>query len=379
MERCESKELDVEIRNLIEKNTTYQLCEDPKPIAQECPNPQRTLHSLKTPIETNAQGRLGCTWADVNDMEAPADPLESRHMSLTKKKTVSANSLEQQILSLERQRRELLEVNKQWDHQFRSMKQLYEKQLAEMKAKLDVSERRVSELEEERHRQHPEDEKLRALGRERPLQETRETKALSEALHEMKEENKLLKQKNASMIRKKEHYESEISRLNKALLDVLKKQRSPVLGTPSEKGDRNSLEDMRTQLEVLRQQVQIYEEDFRKERSDRERLNEEKEALQKINERLQSQLNKLNSQTKDLQVQSEKAVYPPPLFLSPCVNYGTCGLVLHYQDPRAHPVSRRAHEQQQHSPDYQWYVPDQFPPDVQHKANDPSSEKGAHR
>ncbi|KFV18326.1 TNFAIP3-interacting protein 3, partial [Tauraco erythrolophus] len=222
--------------------------------------------------------------------------LQSRHILLTKKKTVSAHSLEQQILSLERQRRELLEVNKQWDNQFRSMKQLYEKELAEMKAKLDASERRVSELEEERHRQHPEDERLRALGRERALQETKETKALSEALHQMKEENKLLKQKNASMVRKKEHYECEISRLNKALLDVLKKQQSPVHVTPSEKGDRNNLEDMKTQLEVLRQQVQIYEEDFRKERSDRERLNEEKEALQKINERLQSQLNKLNSQ-----------------------------------------------------------------------------------
>ncbi|NXL03128.1 TNIP3 protein, partial [Mesembrinibis cayennensis] len=295
--------------------------------------------------------------------------LQSRHMLLTKKKTVSANSLEQQILSLERQRRELLEVNKQWDHQFRSMKQLYEKQLAEMKAKLDVSEKRISELEEKRHQQHPEDERLRALGRERPLQEMKETKVLSEALHEMKEENKLLKQKNASMVRKKEHYECEISRLNKALMDVLKKQHSSGLGTPSEKGDRNSLEDMRTQLEVLRQQVQIYEEDFRKERSDRERLNEEKEALQKINGRLQSQLNKLNSQTKDLPVQSERPSYPPPLFLSPCVNYGSCGLVLHYQDPRAHPASRRAHEQQQHSPDYQWCVPDQFPPDVQHKAN----------
>ncbi|NXO52788.1 TNIP3 protein, partial [Aramus guarauna] len=295
--------------------------------------------------------------------------LQSRHILLTKKKTISANPLEQQILSLERQRRELLEVNKQWDHQFRSMKQLYEKQLAEMKAKLDVSERRVRELEGERHRLHPEDERLQALGRERPLQETKETKVLSEALQEMKEENKLLKQKNASLIRKKEHYECEISRLNKALVDVLKKQSSPVLGTPSEKGDRNSLEDMRTQLDVLRQQVQIYEEDFRKERSDRERLNEEKEALQKINERLQSQLNKLNSQTKDLPVQPEKPSYPPSLFLSPCVNYGNCGLVLHYQDPRVHPASRRAHEQQQHSPDYQWYVPDQFPPDVQHKAN----------
>uniref|UniRef100_A0A8B9M0J7 TNFAIP3 interacting protein 3 n=1 Tax=Accipiter nisus TaxID=211598 RepID=A0A8B9M0J7_9AVES len=104
----------------------------------------------------------------------------------------------------------LLEVNKQWDHQFRSMKQLYEKQLAEMKAKLDVSERKISELEEERHRQHAEAERFRVLGRERPLQETKETKVLSEALHEMKEENKLLKQKNASMIRKKEHYECEI-------------------------------------------------------------------------------------------------------------------------------------------------------------------------
>ncbi|XP_009886200.1 PREDICTED: TNFAIP3-interacting protein 3 [Charadrius vociferus] len=319
--RCESKELDIEIRNLIEKNNTYQLCEDPEPVAQESPNAQRTSCSLKTHSETNAEGHLGCTWADVSDMEVPADALESRHTLRTKKNTISAGSLEQQILSLERQRRELLEVNKQWDHQFRRMKQLYEKQLAEMKAKLDVSERRVGKLEEERHRQHPEDERLRALGRERPLQETKETKVLSEALREMKEENKLLKQKNASMIRKNEHYECEISRLNKALLEVLKKQHSPVLGTSSEKGDRSSHEDMRTQLEVLRQQVQIYEEDFRKERSDRERLNEEKEALQKINERLQSQLNKLNSQTKDL------------------------------------------------PPDYQWYVPDQFPPDVQHKAN----------
>ncbi|NXW30969.1 TNIP3 protein, partial [Phaetusa simplex] len=263
---------------------------------------------------------------------------------------------------------QLLEVNKQWDHQFRRMKQLYEKQLAEMKAKLDVSERRVGELEEERHRQHPEGERWQAPGREKPLQEAKETKVLSEALQEMKEENKLLKQKNASMIRKKEYYECEISRLNKALQDALKKQHSPVLGTPAEKGDRNSLEDMRTQLEVLKQQVQIYEEDFRKERSDRERLNEEKEALQKINKRLQSQLSKVNSQTKDLPVQSERPSYPPPLFFSPCA--GGCGLVLHYQDPRVvRSASRGAHEQQQHSPDYQRYVPDQFPPDVQHKAN----------
>uniref|UniRef100_A0A8D2NK33 TNFAIP3 interacting protein 3 n=3 Tax=Zonotrichia albicollis TaxID=44394 RepID=A0A8D2NK33_ZONAL len=374
MERCESKELDVEIRNLIGKSNALESCEDPKPLAQERLSPQRTSCSLKSCSEGSTPGQLGCTWAGGSHMEAPAEPLQSRHTLLSKKKPLSSNSPEQQILTLERQRRELLEVNKQWDHQFRSMKQLYEKQLAEMKARLDVSERRVSELEQERHWQRPEEERWQVLGRERLLQEKKDTEVLSEALHEMKEENRLLKQKNASMTRRKEYYESEISRLNKALLDTLKKH-PPVVGTPPGKGDRNSIEEMRTQLEVLKQQVQIYEEDFRKERSDRERLNEEKEALQKINERLQSQLSKLSSQTKDLPEQPGRPSYPAPLFLSPCVSYGGCGVVLHCPDPRAHPAPRRAQQQQQGWPDYQWCVPDQLPPDVQHKANDSSLEK----
>ncbi|XP_040555439.1 TNFAIP3-interacting protein 3 isoform X12 [Gallus gallus] len=346
--RCESKELDVEIRNLIERSGTSKSREDLEPIAQGSVNHQRTSCSPKTRSETNAQGHLGSTWADVSEMEAPADPLESKHVLPSKQKTVLAKSQERHILSLERQKQELLEVNKQWDLQFRTMKELYEKQLAEVKAKLHLSERRVSDLEEERHRHPPEKERLQFLDRDRPSQETKETKVLSEALHEMKEENKLLKQKNASLIRKQEHYECEISRLNKALLDVLKKNCS-VLGTPSEAGDKNSLDDMKTQLEVLKQQVQIYEEDFRKERSDRERLNEEKEALQKANERLQTQLNKLNSQMR------------------------TCLKGKEQQERQLQQQSKDI------PPDCQWYVPDQFPPDVQHKANDLSSEKGAHR
>ncbi|XP_071610020.1 TNFAIP3-interacting protein 3 isoform X2 [Heliangelus exortis] len=84
---------------------------------------------------------------------------------------------------------------------------------------------------------------------------------------------------------------------------------------------------------------------------------------------MKTQLEVLRQQMKDFLVQSERPSYPPPLYLSPRINYGNCGLVLHYQNPQAHRASGRAHEQQQHSPDYQWYVPDQFPPDVQHKAN----------
>lgn len=55
-------------------------------------------------------------------------------------------------------------------------------------------------------------------------------------------------------------------------------------------------------------------------------------------------------QTKDLPVQPERPSYPAPLFLSPCVSYGGCGMVLHCPDPRVHPVPLRAQKQQeQHS------------------------------
>lgn len=48
---------------------------------------------------------------------------------------------------------------------------LFAFQLAEMKTKLDMSERRVSELEEERHQHPPEKERLQVLGRDRLSQE----------------------------------------------------------------------------------------------------------------------------------------------------------------------------------------------------------------
>ncbi|XP_067405395.1 TNFAIP3-interacting protein 3 [Emydura macquarii macquarii] len=355
-----------------------------------------TSRSLKTYSKKDIRGLSLLPRTGMNGRETSAD--QSQCMLLTKKKTILTDTFEQQIIILERQRQELLEVNKQWDQQFRSMKQRYEKKLAEVKAKLSASQRSVSELEKERHQHQQECERLqRALARDGPLQEAKEKEILNEALNEIKEENKLLKEQKASMTKKKEHYECEISRLNKALLDALQKQHPSFLVPHLDKSDRScSHEEMRTQMEVLRQQVQIYEEDFKKERSDRERLNEEKEVLQKLNERSQSQLNKLNSQikacrqekellekqlkqqTKDLPVPSERRCFPPQVFLPPCVNYGTCGLVLHYQEPRVHMALQGMHDQQQHLPDYQWYVPDQFPPDVQHKSNDTSSEKEVH-
>ncbi|XP_074848053.1 TNFAIP3-interacting protein 3 [Carettochelys insculpta] len=347
---------------------------------------------LKTSSGTDIRNHIRPSQTDMNGSDTSADQSQKCTL-LTKRKNIPTGTLEHQIITLEREKQELLEVNKEWDQQFRSMKRHYEIKLAEVKAKLGASQRTVSELEKEKHRNQQECERLQALARERPAQDAKEKEILNDALNELKEENKLLKEQKASVTKRKEYYQSEINRLNKALQDALQKQHSSFHVPHLDKSDRTcSYEEMRTQLEVLRQQVQIYEEDFKKERADRERLNEEKEALQKLNERTQSQLTKLNSQMKafqlkkelekqlkqqpkNLPVPPERCCFSPQVFLPPCLNYGNCGLVLHCQDPHVHMTSRGTHDQQQHPPDYQWYVPDQFPPDVQHKANDTSSKK----
>ncbi|XP_053107193.1 TNFAIP3-interacting protein 3 isoform X2 [Hemicordylus capensis] len=303
------------------------------------------------------------------------------------KKNISTDMLEQQIISLEKQRQELLTVNNQWDEQFRRMKQHYEKKVTEAKAKLEIMQKTVRELEKERLQMRQQCQRLEALAKDQLLKEMRDKKTL-------KEENRLLKKETTLANTKKSHYECEISRLNKALLDALKDQSAPFHVSHVDASDRNcSQEEMRMQMEVLRQQVNIYEEDFKKERADRERLNEEKEALQSINERSQSQLNKLNSQIKDcneekellekkvkqqardLQALTEKRSYPHQIFVPSCLHYGNYGLPHPYPEPRLTLATCGINRKQQPPPDYQWYVPDRFPPDVQHKANGPSLEK----
>ncbi|KAB0368206.1 hypothetical protein FD755_019972, partial [Muntiacus reevesi] len=160
-------------------------------------------------------------------------------------------------------------------------------QVAELKSKLDSAERFLGTLEKERLDQT----RVTCIHRQK------EKESLNGELHELKIENNLLKEKNALMNHKKQQYECEIKRLNKALQDALRMDCSPSLEDCLGKSEVEcSREEMQTEMEVLKQQVQIYEEDFKKERSDRERLNQEKEELQQIIQTSQSQLNRLNSQ-----------------------------------------------------------------------------------
>uniref|UniRef100_A0A8C0A5W3 TNFAIP3 interacting protein 3 n=1 Tax=Bos mutus grunniens TaxID=30521 RepID=A0A8C0A5W3_BOSMU len=225
----------------------------------------------------------------------------------------------------------LLEVNQQWDQQFRSMKELYERKVAELKSKLDSAERFLGTLEKERL-QSPRESFPPHCRTSEPLRRAeKEKESLNGELHELKIENNLLKEKNALMNHKKQHYECEIKRLNKALQDALKVDCS---SSPEDRLGKSEMEcsreEMRTEMEVLKQQVQIYEEDFKKERSDRERLKQEKEELQQIIQTSQSQLNRLNSQIKACQMEKEKLERQLKQMCFPTCN---CGWNFHLRDP----------------------------------------------
>ncbi|KAM5307995.1 TNFAIP3-interacting protein 3 isoform 2-T2 [Glossophaga mutica] len=295
-ERCDSVELDHTIRVLIERGASPA----PEGAAPGAAPSPRSSCSPKSPASmAHAQGATATGAA-----EGPPGCTECANSSRGKNST---DSLERKIRCLEKQRKELLEVNQQWDRQFRSTKELYERKVAELKMKLEATERLLSTPEKERPWGQRDRDRPRDLAQEQQHRAQEEKESLDQELHQLKRENKLLREKNAAVSRKKEYYECEIKRLNQALRDALKIEGAPFpedCSGESEKGC--SLEEMRTEMEVLKQQVQIYEEDFNRERSDRERLSQEKEELQQSNQTCQSQLNKLRSKLKACQMEKEK-------------------------------------------------------------------------
>ncbi|XP_021092101.1 TNFAIP3-interacting protein 3 isoform X2 [Heterocephalus glaber] len=321
-ERCESIELDNKIRDLIERSASR----NPKGVTMEATPSHRFSCSPKTFREKASMAHLAEGTAGVNIAQSSTEHIECAQSSRRKNLT---STLEHKIRCLEKQRKELLEVNQQWDQQFKNMKELYERK--------------------------------------------KEKENLNEEIQELKKENKILKEKNALANKKREHYECEIKRLNKALQDVLKIESSSFFEDCAGKSKvKCNHAEMITEIEVLKQQVQIYEEDFKKERSDRERLSQEKEELQQINQTSQSQLNRLSSQIKAYQMEKEKLEKQLKQVYLPSCN---CGLVFHLQDLWKPTGPEAVQDQWEHPPDYQWYALDQLPPDVQHKANDFSSEK----
>nr|XP_056707663.1 TNFAIP3-interacting protein 1 [Euleptes europaea] len=224
---------------------------------------------------------------------------------------LSLGTSEKKVKILEHQRNELLEVNKQWDHHFRLMKQQYEQKITELRQKLADSQKAVVELEAEREQKQRDFDRKLLLAKSKIEEEEAEKERYSAEVKDLRQQVKLLQDQLVPVARQKE-FQKEIVRLNKALEEALNVQASALSAS---KGPVESSLDIRqqevmTQNELLKQQVKIFEEDFQRERSDRERMNEEKEELKQQLEKLQKQLthtsNQLRISKEDCQKEKEE-------------------------------------------------------------------------
>nr|XP_012300794.1 TNFAIP3-interacting protein 1 isoform X5 [Aotus nancymaae]XP_012301509.1 TNFAIP3-interacting protein 1 isoform X5 [Aotus nancymaae] len=210
---------------------------------------------------------------------------------------------EKKVKMLEQQRGELLEVNKQWDQHFRSMKQQYEQKITELRQKLADLQKQVTDLEAEREQKQRDFDRKLLLAKSKIEMEETDKEQLTAEAKELRQKVKYLQDQLSPLTRQREYQEKEIQRLNKALEEALSIQAPPsspptAFGSPEGAGGLLRKQELVTQNELLKQQVKIFEEDFQRERSDRERMNEEKEELKKQVEKLQAQVTLSNAQLK---------------------------------------------------------------------------------
>ncbi|KAM7101460.1 LOW QUALITY PROTEIN: TNFAIP3-interacting protein 1 [Ciconia maguari] len=270
---------------------------------------------------------------------------------------------EKKVKILEHQRRELLEVNKQWDQHFRATKQKYEQKVTDLHQELAEARRALTELESEREQKQRDFDRKLLLAKSRIETEEAEKERLAMEVRDLQQRMRYLQEQLAPVTRQREYQEKEIQRLNKALEEALNVQASPppIFGTTMEPAGKVPQQELLTQNELLKQQVKIFEEDFQRERSDRERMNEEKEELKQQLEKLQKQLilsnNQLRASKDDCQREKEKVkkllkqhkqasgerLHPEPGPLGSACPMYQC----QYSSPVAHPMYHGFDEWQQ--------------------------------
>ncbi|KGL79354.1 TNFAIP3-interacting protein 1, partial [Tinamus guttatus] len=209
---------------------------------------------------------------------------------------VGLEAKEKKVKILEHQRNELLEVNKQWDQHFRSMKQQYEQKITDLRQKLGETQRALTELESEREQKQRDFDRKLLLAKSRIETEEAEKDRLATEVRDLQQRMRFLQEQLAPVTKQREYQEKEIQRLNKALEEALNVQASPPPAFAAKPVVKMPRQELLTQNELLKQQVKIFEEDFQRERSDRERMNEEKEELKQQLEKLQKQLAVSNNQ-----------------------------------------------------------------------------------
>ncbi|KAI5608097.1 TNFAIP3-interacting protein 1 [Silurus asotus] len=233
---------------------------------------------------------------------------QSSKAEKTPSKTLDPELYEKKIRLLEKQRRDVLEVNKQWDIQWNSMKAQYEQKITDLRQRLADSQKAVQELEAEREQRQRDYDKKLLLAKSKIDNVQGEKECLTTETCELKQKVRYLQDQLVPLTKQREYQEKEIQRLNRALEEALN------LHSPNSQAGMNLGEgvlnlrqqELHTQIAVLKEQVKIFEEDFQKERRDRERMNEEKEDLRRQVERLQGQMTNLTNQLHQAQNECQR-------------------------------------------------------------------------
>ncbi|XP_053935272.1 TNFAIP3-interacting protein 1 isoform X2 [Cuculus canorus] len=291
-----------------------------------------TLHSenkeLRTKLERDLEQRnqalekLRCENQELRRMvmlssqdNGKREAAEQQQSGAASEKSLGRGELEakeKKVKILEHQRRELLEVNKQWDQHFRATKQKYEQKVTDLHQELADARRALTELETEREQKQRDFDRKLLLAKSRIETEEAEKERLAMEVRDLQQRMRFLQEQLAPVTRQREYQEKEIQRLNKALEEALNVQASPppLFANTMEPSGKVPQQELLTQNELLKQQVKIFEEDFQRERSDRERMNEEKEELKQQLEKLQKQLvlsnNQLRASKDDCQREKEE-------------------------------------------------------------------------
>ncbi|KAL9836239.1 TNFAIP3-interacting protein 1 isoform 3-T4 [Geothlypis trichas] len=259
-----------------------------------------TLHTENKELRTKLEH-------DLEQRNQALEKLRCENQELRRMVTLSSQDSGKREAAEQQQ---LLEVNKQWDQHFRSMKQKYEQKVTDLHQELAEARRAVTELESEREQKQRDFDRKLLLAKSRIETEEAEKERLAMEVRDLQQRMRFLQEQLAPVTRQREYQEKEIQRLNKALEEALNVQASSPPIFAMEPAGKLPQQELLTQNELLKQQVKIFEEDFQRERSDRERMNEEKEELKQQLEKLQKQLvlsnNQLRASKDDCQREKEE-------------------------------------------------------------------------
>ncbi|XP_034037383.1 TNFAIP3-interacting protein 1 isoform X2 [Thalassophryne amazonica] len=245
-------------------------------------------------------------------MEASTPQRSGKAAEKTPAKPCDIEVYEKKIKLLEKQRKDVLEVNKQWDIQWNSMKSQFEQKITDLRQRLAESQKTVLELEAEREQRQRDYDKKLLLAKSKIENVQGEKECLNSETTELKQKIRYLQDQLLPLSKQREYQEKEIQRLNRALEEALNlhtpssSQQPPGQGNFADAANNLRKQELLTQIAVLKEQVKIFEEDFRKERSDRERMNEEKEDLRRQVERLQGQITNLTNQLHQAQNECQR-------------------------------------------------------------------------